>query len=111
MKILKQPIFTSAMAAKNDIKFTNDMQMLAEIIGNENTIKVIANLSGISIYIPKPDYAVIRYFYELQGGNVKRTAQQLGVSERMVYRAVKNEAGDGQLTIYDELAKHVNAAI
>lgn len=100
------------MAAKNDIKFTNDMQMLSEIIGTENTMKVIANLSGISIYIPKPDYAVIRYFHERLGGNVKRTAQQLGVSERMVYRAVKNENGDGQLTIFSDMAKQqVNTAV
>ncbi len=85
--------------------FTNDMQMLAEIIGSELTMKVIANLSGISIYIPKPDYNVIR-FYHPEGGSVKRTAQQLGVSERMVYRALQQAAeAKSQLTIFSELEK------
>jgi len=87
------------------IKFTNDMQLLQEVIGTELTMKVIASLSGISLYIPKPDYSVIRFYHTQLGSNVKRTAQKLGVSERMVYRALKNDQPDNQLSIYDELEK------
>ena len=90
----------------NDMKFSNDMQMLSEVIGYENTMKVIAGLSGISLYIPKPDYNVIRYYHEQLGGSPKKTAQQLGVSERMVYRAIQQQKEeDAQLSIFDELAK------
>ncbi len=87
------------------VKFSSDMQMLSEIIGTELTMKVIAHLSGISLYIPKPDYNVIRFYHAQMGGNVKRTAQRLGVSERMVYRAIQTDSNDGQLSIYDELAR------
>lgn len=88
----------------SEAKFTNDMELLKEVIGSELTMKVIANLSGISLYIPKPDYNVIRFYHAQLGGNVKRTAQKLGVSERMVYRALKDEETN-QLSIYDQLNK------
>lgn len=88
------------------MNLTRDMQLLNEIIGIDNTMKVISNLSGISIYIPKPDHSVIRYFHERIGGDPKRTAQQLGVSERTVYRAIQEQKElDGQRTIFDVLAE------
>jgi Mor family transcriptional regulator len=86
-----------------DLKFSNDMQMLSEIIGKELTIKVIAHMSGINIYIPKPDYQVIQYYHDQLGSNVKKTAQHLGVSERMVYRAIAaKDNEERQLNLFDE---------
>ena len=88
------------------MKFSNDMQMLSEVIGRELTMKVIANLSGISIYVPKPDYQVIQFYHDQLGSNVKKTAQHLGVSERMVYRAIaQQKADEAQLSLYDEFSK------
>ncbi len=85
-------------------QFTNDMQLVSEIIGNELTMKLIANLGGVSVYIPRPDHAVIRYYYEQLGGDPKKTAQRLGVSERTVYRAVQAGKDDKrQLSIFDAL--------
>lgn len=87
-----------------EVKFTNDMQLIAEIIGSEMTMKLIASIGGVSVYIPRPDHGVIRHYYELSGGNTKRTAQLLGVSERTVYRAIELDKEDKQqLTIFDAL--------
>lgn len=89
--------------------FTNDMQLVSEIIGNELTIKLIASLGGVSIYIPRPDHRVILYYYNLMGGDAKKTAAKLGVSERTVYRAIAGSKEDKQqLTIFDELNKQNN---
>jgi len=88
------------------VKFTNDMQLISEIIGSELTMKLIANLGGVSVYIPRPDHAVIRYYHERMGGDPKKTAQNLGVSERTVYRAIAAaKEDDAQLSIFDELLK------
>ena len=90
----------------SDVKFTNDMQLISEIIGSESTMKLIANLGGVSVYIPRPDHAVIRYYHERLGGDPKKTAQKLGVSERTVYRAIAKDRDDElQLSIFDELLK------
>jgi len=87
------------------IKFTNDMQLVSEIIGEEQTMKLIAHLGGVSVYIPRPDHAVIRLYLERMGGDVKKTAQKLGVSERTVYRAIQAVREEkAQLTIFDAIA-------
>lgn len=101
----------------SDVKFTNDMQLISEIIGSDLTMKLIANLGGVSVYIPRPDHAVIRYYHFQMGGDPKKTAQRLGVSERTVYRAIeKDKADDLQLSIFDELLKvqqddHIQVAV
>lgn len=89
------------------IKFTNDMQLISEIIGSDLTMKLIANLGGVSVYIPRPDHGVIRYYHERLGSDPKKTAQNLGVSERTVYRAIAAlREADTQLTIFDEITKN-----
>lgn len=85
------------------------MQLISEIIGSELTMKLIANLGGVSVYIPRPDHAVIRYYHFQLGGDPKKTAQKLGVSERTVYRAIeKDRADELQLSIFDELQRVQN---
>ena len=82
------------------------MQLISDIIGQEMTMKLIAESGGVSVYIPRPDHSVIRYFHERLGGDPKKTAQNLGVSERTVYRAIAAAKDDeAQLSIFDELAK------
>ena len=90
------------------IQFTNDMQLISEIIGSELTMKLIANLGGVSVYIPRPDHAVIRYYYDQLGGDPKKTAQRLGVSERTVYRAIQDKEDKLQLSIFDALQQIEN---
>ena len=91
------------------VQFTNDMQLISEIIGSELTIKLIANLGGVSVYIPRPDHAVIRYYYDQLGGCPKKTAQRLGVSESTVYRAIRQAKDDTrQLSIFDTLQQQEN---
>lgn len=91
------------------VQFTNDMQLISEIIGTELTMKLIANLGGVSVYIPRPDHAVIRHYYEQLGGDPKKTAQRLGVSERTVYRAIESAKEDKrQLSIFDAIQQFEN---
>lgn len=86
------------------MQLTKDMQLLNDILGIDGTMKVIAGLGGISLYIPKADHDVIRYFHERNGGDPKKTAQFLGVSERSVYRAIQQQkVDDSQISIFDEL--------
>jgi Mor family transcriptional regulator len=84
------------------------MQLISEIIGSELTMKLIANLGGVSVYIPRPDHAVIRHYYEQLGGDPKKTAQRLGVSERTVYRAIQDKEDKRQLSIFDALQQIEN---
>ncbi len=89
--------------------FTNDMQLISEIIGEEQTMKLIANLGGVSVYIPRPDHNVIRYYYNQLNCDPKKTAQKLGVSERTVYRAIQSEQDDRrQLNIFDAIQQYEN---
>lgn len=89
--------------------FTNDMQLISEIIGSELTMKLIANLGGVSVYIPRPDHNVIRYYYNQLNCDPKKTAQRLGVSERTVYRAIRVEQDDRrQLNIFDAIQQFEN---
>lgn len=90
------------------MQFTNDMQLISEVIGSELTMKLIANLGGVSVYIPRPDHAVIRHYYEQLGGDPKKTAQKLGVSERTVYRAIQDKEDKRQLSIFDALQQIEN---
>ena len=84
--------------------FTNDMQLISEIIGDELTMKLIASLGGVSVYIPRPDHTVIRHYYKQLNEDVKKTAQELGVSERTVYRAIEGVKEDKrQLSIFDAI--------
>ena len=79
---------------KDDMKFSNDMQMLAEVIGRELTIKVIEELGGAGLYVPQDKNNKILRYYKETGESAKRIAKHFGVSERMVYRAIAAQKDD-----------------
>lgn len=86
----------------------------AELIGVDKLILLSQQYGGTSIYIPKTDellrnrrYAAI--LKEFDGSNIKLLARKYKVSERTVYRLVKDllnsykqKPFDGQVTIFDD---------
>lgn len=63
---------------------TNDMRMICEVIGEEATAKLMRQLGGISIYIPKPGREEIMEALKQNGHNTKVVAAMYGVSQRKV---------------------------
>lgn len=88
---------------------TNDMRMICEVIGEEATAKLMRQLGGISIYIPKPGREEIMEALKENGHNTKVVAAMYGVSQRKVEgihkelrMALRNNRFDlRQLSIFD----------
>lgn len=68
------------------------MQMVCDIIGDDATEKLINELGGVSIYIPKPQSAsteeVIAVLRSCRQ-NVKIAARRLGLSQSRVYTIIR----------------------
>ncbi len=85
---------------------TRDMQLVAEVIGEDAALKLMSRLGGVSIYIPRPGPADILAKLRSNAMDVKVTAAELGVSQSKVYRVLKEfrESRDvRQMTIFDML--------
>lgn len=85
---------------------TRDMQLVAEVIGEDAALKLMSRLCGVSIYIPRPGPADILAKLRSNSMDVKVTAAELGVSQSKVYRVLKEfrESRDvRQMTIFDML--------
>lgn len=88
---------------------TNDMQMISEVIGEDSTRKLMRQLGGISIYIPKPGREEIMEALKQNGHNTKVVAAMFGISQRKVEGIHKelrtelrqNEFDRRQLSIFD----------
>ena len=84
---------------------TRDMQLVAEVIGEDAALKLMCRLGGVSIYIPRPGPEDILARLQSNAMDVKVTAAQLGVSERKVYRVLKefrdSREDRRQMTIFD----------
>lgn len=88
---------------------TNDMRMICEVVGEEATAKLMRQLGGISIYIPKPGREEIMEALKQNGHNTKVVAAMYGVSQRKVEgihkelrMALRNNRFDlRQLSIFD----------
>lgn len=89
------------------VMLTRDMQLVAEVIGEEAALKLMCRLGGVSIYIPRPGPDDILARLRSNAMDVKVTAAQLGVSERKVYRVLKefrdSREDRRQMTIFDML--------
>ncbi|MFR5734232.1 MAG: Mor transcription activator family protein [Odoribacter splanchnicus] len=87
------------------VMLTRDMQLVAEVIGEDAALKLMCRLGGVSIYIPRPGPADILAKLRSNAMDVKVTAAQLGVSERKVYRVLKefrdSREDRRQMTIFD----------
>ncbi len=63
---------------------TNDMKLIAEVIGEEATRTLMRRLGGISIYIPKASRTEIAEALKETGFDAKTVAVKYGVSQRKV---------------------------
>ncbi|MCO5251545.1 MAG: hypothetical protein M9949_09020 [Candidatus Kapabacteria bacterium] len=64
---------------------TPDMQLLADVCGEEAMRQILRHLGGTQFYIPKMskfDRFVIRFYNQNKDKPLKYTAIQLGVSEQ-----------------------------
>ncbi len=78
--------------------FNEDTRMIAEILGKEAAVKLIIELGGVALYIPRPNREIIRDIHEQTGYPPKRIAAICGCSERTVYRAIEGKAEKSDLT-------------
>ena len=75
------------------MEFTKDMQIVANVLGNDAAMKLMKEAGGVYLYIPKPDNRplVIEYL-KANGFNTKLVAVMLNISQRkveMIYREYK----------------------
>lgn len=78
---------------------------MAELLGVDVAMQIVAAYSGAVIYIPKLDsvYRVVRdrkIKEAYNGSNTKRLAQEYGVTESWVRRLIGGRL-DGQLDMFD----------
>ena len=78
---------------------------LAEVVGVETAVEIVATYSGMVIYIPKLDsvYRAMRdrkIKEEYDGNNARQLAKRHNVSESWVRRLVGGRL-DGQLDMFD----------
>lgn len=87
-----------------DVKLNRDMQMLAEVIGEELTVKIMKELGGMSLYVSRyRDDNVIFKYYNDHGCDKKLTALRFNVSVRTVYRIVKHmQFQEQQLNMFED---------
>lgn len=90
---------------------TNDMRMICEVIGEEATHKLMQQLGGISIYIPKPGRDQIEEALKQNAYNAKMVAAMFRISQNKVYKISKalrdqmrqKEFDSRQGSLFDEI--------
>ncbi len=102
---------------RDEIKLTDlkeQHRQYAEVIGAENLISLAKIYGGTNIYIPQLSELLKNQKYsciikEYSGDNVKELARKYNVSERTVYRLVKNiirkaktKPFESQITLFDK---------
>lgn len=84
--------------SKNGLK-NDDAQVLAEIIGREATVKLILNLGGVYVYVPKVSGVIMKELHET-GQTIDQIAQASGRSKKQVKKQIESlkespDSGDG----------------
>lgn len=85
-------------------RYSRDIQLLMDTIGKEATLKVMAELGGMALYITKPTVEDIAEALEAEGMDAKAVSAKLKVSQSKVYRVLKElraAKADKQLSIFD----------
>lgn len=85
-------------------------RMIAEAIGTDNFYKLAEIVGGTTIYIPKPESLTrpvrdARIKKEFTGYNHQELARKYGVTERWVRRICGPGQAEGQIGIFDYLAR------
>lgn len=71
---------------------SKDMQVIAEILGEEAVEKLINEFGGVTVYIPKPAAVTTEEVIKMLRScsmNVKVAASRLGLSQSKVYAILK----------------------
>jgi hypothetical protein len=71
-------------------ELTKDMRILSEVIGRDNVIRLMCELGGISVYIPRPGRNEIIAALKENAHDAKMVATILRVSQRKVYDVLNN---------------------
>ena len=89
-------------------------RIYAQLIGVNNLLALSKNYGGTSIYIPKFEELLKNRKYakvmeEFNGDNIKKLARKYGISERTIYRLVKDtikaaslKPMEGQMSLLDD---------
>lgn len=84
---------------------SRDMQIIADVIGDDAATKLMVELGGMYLYIPKPSSEEIIAQLRANGGDAKEVAVRLKVSLSRVYKLLKEireEREDKrQMSIFD----------
>lgn len=68
---------------------TPDLQLLADVVGMDNTRVILRELAGVYLYIPnisRLERFVLRYLQDNIDKPVKKTANELGVSAQFLWK-------------------------
>jgi hypothetical protein len=68
---------------------SEDVRMLSEIIGREATVKLILNLGGVYVYVPKVSGVIIKELHE-SGQSIDQIAGKAGFSKGYVSKQLEN---------------------
>jgi len=71
---------------------TDDLKIVADVIGLEKTVDLMFNLSGMVLYIPRYGYKNVlkRMLQENGSVNIRDIAKELGVSENFIRNLTKD---------------------
>lgn len=72
-----------------DNNFSKDMKMVAEVIGDDATRKLMSQLGGIYLYIPKASREDIVAMLKQNGYDAKEVASTFNVSLSRVYKILR----------------------
>lgn len=87
--------------------YSRDIQLLIDTVGKETTIKIMAELGGMNLYISKPGVEDIAEALTNEAFDAKTVAAKLNVSLSKVYRVLKEmrdaKSDKRQMSIFDIL--------
>ena len=96
-EIIKKDPWMEGMDVSIEDFNSDELQMIAEIIGVESTIRLIQELGGINVAIPKKGLNVIKKRFLItnyDGNNMKRIAVTLGISSTYASRIIQDYSQD-----------------
>lgn len=83
------------------------MKMVAEVIGDEATRRLMVELGGIYLYIPKVSRDEIAAMLQVNGYDAKEVAVAFNVSLRRVYRILQELRFEKRYKQLDLFDKHI----
>ena len=75
-------------------ELSRDMRILADVIGEETALRLMVELGGMYLYIPKPSRCEIAAQLKENGYDAKAVACKLKVSLSRVYKVLEEVRGE-----------------